>query len=378
MSLFVLSLLLFKMVLLPFVIGIAVAYLLNPVVGKFGDIGISRGPASIIILFSFLIFMLVFIGGISPILYRETLLFSKDFPEYVEKFWVLMHPITATLEEHIGVVGQSGLEGLLKDNASSATKVVQIIFGKLAAGGQAIIDMISVVVFMPIVAYFMMKEWPQVTAWMYDLIPHHSRVEVSNLLEQIDQKISGFVRGQITVALILGISYAFMLTLAGLKYGFLIGIMSGVLSVIPMVGSVVGLIISVTVAWFQAEELIFVLLIAGIFIGGQVIEGNILTPKFVGNSVGLHPLWVFFALLAGGSLLGILGMFLAVPVAAVIGVLLSFFLQKYKQSAYYLDGEVGSKSNPEPKAKKSRKQTSSKTKKSFVATKAVVKKGSKA
>ena len=377
-ALFVLSLLLFKTVLLPFVIGIAVAYLLNPVVGQFGDIGISRGPASLMILFSFLIFTLVFIGGISPILYREMALFSEDLPSYIEKFWALMHPVTAILEEHIGGVGQGGLESILKDNASSATKAAQIIFGKLAAGGQAIIDMVSVAIFMPIVAYFMMKEWPQVTAWVHDLIPHHSRAEVLNILKQIDQKLSGFVRGQITVALILGISYALMLTLAGLKYGFLIGLMSGFLSVIPMVGSAVGLIVSVAVAWFQAGEPTFVLLIAGIFIGGQVIEGNILTPKLVGDSVGLHPLWVFFALLAGGSLLGVLGMFLAVPVAAVIGVLLSFVLQKYKQSAYYLDSEVEVKTKPKPKAKKSKKPTSSKTKKSSVAIKAAEKKSSKA
>lgn len=182
------------------------------------------------------------------------------------------------------------------------------------------------------------------------------------LMKQIDEKLSGFVRGQITVAVVLGVAYAVMLTLAGLKYGFLIGLMSGLLSVIPMVGSAVGLVVSVAVAWFQAGEPTFVLLIAGIFIGGQVIEGNFLTPKLVGDSVGLHPLWVFFALLAGGSLLGILGMFLAVPVAAVIGVLLAFVLQKYKQSAYYQEAVVESPPEKKKAAKSSKKASSSKAK----------------
>ncbi len=359
--------------------GIAVAYLLNPVVGKFGDIGISRAPASLMILFSFLIFILVFVGGISPILYREIALFSEDLPDYIEKFWALMQPVTETLEKRIGGVGQGGIEGILKENASSATKAAQILFSKLAAGGQAIIDMISVAVFMPIVAYFMMKEWPKVTSWVHDLIPHHSRTEVLDILKQIDQKLSGFVRGQITVALVLGVSYSVMLSLAGLKYGFLIGLMSGFLSVIPMVGSAVGLIVSIAVAWFQVGEPSFVLLIAGIFIGGQVIEGNFLTPKLVGDSVGLHPLWVFFALLAGGSILGILGMFLAVPVAAVIGVLLSFALQKYKQSAYYLDSEVEVKDKSKPPAKNTKKSVSTKAKKAVVSKKAAAKnKSSKA
>ena len=171
-------------------------------------------------------------------------------------------------------------------------------------------------------------------------MPRHSEGVIMGLLKQIDQKLSGFVRGQITVAVFLGVSYAIALSIAGLKYGILIGLTSGLLSVIPMVGSAIGLVVSVGVAWFQTGEISFVVIIAAIFIVGQLIEGNFLTPKLVGESVGMHPLWVFFALLAGGSLLGILGMFLAVPVAAVVGVLLSFALKKYKSSAYYKDPEV--------------------------------------
>ncbi len=359
---FVLSILLFKAVLLPFVMGIAVAYLLNPIVNKFGDLGIARGPAALMILFSFMIFMLGFIGIVSPIVYRELVQFGKDLPEYIEKFWQMMTPVTALIEQYVGGVDKGNLENLLKENAGSATKAAKMIVEHIAAGGQAVMDVISVAVFMPIVAYFMMKEWPIVTAWVRDLMPRHSEGVIMGLLKQIDEKLSGFVRGQISVAMVLGVSYALMLTLAGLKYGFLIGLMSGLLSVIPMVGSAVGLIVSVSVAWFQAGEPTFVLLIAGIFIGGQVIEGNFLTPKLVGDSVGLHPLWVFFALLAGGSLLGILGMFLAVPVAAVVGVLLSFALQKYKESAYYLDSVVEEKPKPKTAVKKTKKSASSKTK----------------
>lgn len=361
---FVLTIILFKTVLLPFVMGIAVAYLLNPTVNKFSEVGISRGPAALMILFSFLILIGGFIGIVSPILYRELAQFSKDLPEYIEKFWEMLTPITAKLEEYVGTVEKENIEALLKDNAGSATALAKAIVGKLAAGGQAVADIISVAVFMPIVAYFMMKEWPAVTKWVHDLMPRHSEGTIVSLLKQIDEKLSGFVRGQITVAVILGITYAIMLTLAGLKYGFMIGLFSGFLSVIPMVGSAVGLIVSVAVAWFQAGDIMFVALVGGIFIGGQVIEGNFLTPKLVGDSVGLHPLWVFFALLAGGSLLGILGMFLAVPVAAVIGVLLAFAIAEYKQSAYYLDPIV---EKPEPKKKATAKKT---TKKKTAAQKA--------
>jgi len=178
-------------------------------------------------------------------------------------------------------------------------------------------------------------EWVHMARWAEGLMPRDHKKSIKKLLTQIDQKLSGFVRGQISVAVMLGVVYAIALSIIGLKYGFLIGITSGLLSIIPMVGSTVGLIISVAVAWFQAGELTFVALVGGIFIAGQIIEGNILTPKLVGESVGLHPLWVFFALLAGGSLFGVLGMLLAVPVAAVAGVLIGFGIERYKKSPYF-------------------------------------------
>ena len=351
-ALFVLSIILFKSVLLPFVMGIAVAYLLNPIVNRFKQIGIARGPAAIMILGSFMIFFLGFVGVLSPIIYKEMAQLPDDLPGYIEQLWELLQPVTQLVEEYIGGVDRENLEGLLKDNAGSATQVAKLIVKRLASGGQAFVDVLSVAIFMPIVAYFMMKEWPHVTQWVHDLMPRHSEKTIISLLKEIDVKLAGFVRGQITVALVLGISYALMLTLAGLKYGFLIGIVSGMLSVIPMVGSAIGLIVSVAVAWFQSGEITFVMLIAGIFIGGQVIEGNFLTPKLVGDSVGLHPLWVFFALLAGGSLLGILGMLLAVPVAAVAGVLLSFAIKRYKDSAYYKDQEMDASGSSKKKSAK--------------------------
>ncbi len=368
-SLFLLSVFLFKTVLLPFVLGIAVAYLLNPTVNKLGDIGIARAPAAMMILGGFLILILGFVGVLSPILYRELSQFSDDLPQYIEKFWAAMSPVTAKIDQYVGGASGESLEVLLKKNAGSAASAANYIVHKIASGGQAVMDMLSVAIFMPIVAYFMMKEWPKVTKWVHDLMPRHSEEVIVGLLKQIDMKLSGFVRGQITVAVFLGVSYAVMLSLAGLKYGFLIGLMSGLLSVIPMVGSAVGLIVSVAVAWFQSGDLAFVGLIGGIFIGGQLVEGNFLTPKLVGDSVGIHPLWVFFALLAGGSLLGILGMFLAVPIAAIIGVLLAFAIEKYKVSAYYLDTEVekpvkkAKVTKKKPSVKKSSKSTKSKTSK---------------
>ncbi|MCK5384680.1 MAG: AI-2E family transporter [Alphaproteobacteria bacterium] len=344
---------LLKSMLLPFVAGIAVAYVLNPAVSKLGKLGIKRRDASLLILTGFLILLLTLISMFAPVLIKESGAFIKDMPVYINELIKLLTPFTKLVEKYTGGAGFESVEwqGFLIDNSDMAATVAKTLASKLAAGGQTLIDIISLLLFMPIVAYFMMKEWPAITSWVYDLIPHHAREDVTGLLKQVDEKLSGFIRGQVSVALVLALAYAIALILAGLKYGLMIGVMSGLLSIIPLVGSTLGLIVSVSVAWVQLGEWTFVLLIAGIFIGGQLIEGNILTPKLVGDSVGLHPLWIFFALLAGGSLLGILGMFLAVPVAAVIGVLLSFALKKYKQSAYYQGSSKKSESSQKKKKK---------------------------
>ena len=164
----------------------------------------------------------------------------------------------------------------------------------------------------------------------------HQRDTVRRLAREVDAAISGFVRGQSAVCLILGSFYAVALTLSGLNFGLLIGLISGIITFIPYVGSMTGLILALGVAvaqfWPEYSSILFVL---GIFLVGQFVEGNLLAPKLVGESVGLHPLWLIFALLAFGYLFGFVGLLVAVPLAATIGVLVRFALQRYRESALY-------------------------------------------
>ncbi|MEM7650865.1 MAG: AI-2E family transporter [Pseudomonadota bacterium] len=324
----------FSGVLLPFVLGIAIAYLLNPLVNALGKIKIARGIAAMLILVIFF----AFVGGafalIAPILYKQSLQLAEDIPGYFEAVTAFIEPYA---QKAAALVGSDNTEitEFLKSQTGTAAGVAKKLLSSLAAGGAAVFDLISVFVLTPIVAYFMMKEWIKICEWVEDKLPRDNKKTILNLLSEVDVKISGFVRGQISVAFILALAYSIGLTIAGLNYGFLIGLVAGLISVIPMVGSAVGLVISVAVAWFQAGELVYVAIIAAIFLAGQLIEGNILSPKIVGDSVGLHPLWVFFALMAGGSLFGILGMLIAVPIAATAGVLLAFAIDQYKASPYY-------------------------------------------
>ena len=325
----------FKSVLLPFVLGIAIAYLLNPLVRSFEKLKINRKCASLIILLLFIIFVVICFALLIPVLYRQGLELAKDMPGYIESLWAMLEPYSRKAMDAVGVSNGGDMKALLQEHSTSAALILKNLLGNLAEGGQAVISGLTLAIITPIVAYFMMKEWTRITVWVEDLLPRDHKNTITDLLEQIDTKISGFVRGQISVALILAVGYAIALSVTGLKYGALIGIMSGVLSVIPMIGSTLGLLVSVAVAWFQSGELSYVAIIAAIFFAGQLIEGNILSPKIVGDSVGLHPLWVFFALFAGGALFGILGMLLAVPVAAVAGVLLAFAITQYKSSSLY-------------------------------------------
>jgi predicted PurR-regulated permease PerM len=191
-----------------------------------------------------------------------------------------------------------------------------------------------------------MKEWPSIVKWVEDLYPRQHDVVIRQLFNKMDKKISGFIRGQIIVAFSLGLFYAISLTIAGLNYGLLIGFIAGIFSIIPMVGSAIGLVVAVTVAWFDGGDIGYVAIILGIFLVGQFIEGNFLTPKVVGDSVGLHPLWIMFSLMAGGALFGVTGMLIAIPVAAIVGVLSGFFIDQYKLSGFYSNKSHSKKIKP--------------------------------
>lgn len=359
-----------KSVLVPFVLGIAIAYLLNPIVNRLGKFGLPRALSAICILVLFFLSVLSVLLIVGPILYKELLQFSAEVPDYFQKMQLKLSEHIShikLLQEKFGSASQGNIQNFIQENIGSAVNVIQFILEKIASGSKAILGWFALLFLVPIVSFFMMQDWPKITQWVEGLIPRDSHKVITGLLKKIDLKIAGFVRGQLSVMVIIAVVYAVALSLAGLKYGFLLGVSAGVLSIIPLVGSVVGLFLSTGVAWFQSADMSFVALIASIFIVGQFIEGNFLTPKLVGDSVGLHPLWVIFALMAGGSLFGITGMLLAVPVLASIGVLASYGLDEYKKSIYYTSSKKGvvSKAGTLKKTKvktKSRSKASIKTK----------------
>lgn len=327
---------LFSDVLLPFIVGITIAYLLNPLMVSMGKHSIPRTPAALLILVLFGVLITVLAILTIPPLYKETMDLAETAPRYIDSLWDRMQPYVEIVERNVDEENlDENIRDAIKDNISGALGASSALLESILNGGIALISFFTFLVVTPLVAFFMLIEWQNITQWVYGLLPRHNYDATKELCDRIDHKIAGFIRGQLLVALILGIVYAIALSVAGLRYGFLIGVVAGLLSIIPLFGSIVGLLVGVIVAWLQTGEFSYVALIAVIFMFGQFLEGNFISPKVIGDSVGLHPLWILFALLAGGSLFGIVGMLLAVPVTAAIGVLGAAAIAQYKTSRYY-------------------------------------------
>lgn len=336
LALFIGFIWLFSDILTPFILGIAIAYLLDPIVRRFAAWKrIPRWVVGLIILTLFFgILGLIFIL-IAPMAFRQGQQLIEQIPNYIQNTLDYLSPYLVWIQDRVGEDYIEQINTYIKGNAGKLLGATGGIVGGVAAGGKIVAGMATTLALTPLVAFFMIKEWPYIVRWVEGLYPRQHAAMIRELLKEIDGKLSGFIRGQITVAFLLGIIYAVALTIAGLNYGFLIGLGAGIFSIIPLVGSTLGLVVAVIVSWFQAGDPVYTGIIAAIFFAGQFIEGNFLSPKIVGDSVGLHPLWILFALLAGGALFGIVGMLLAVPVAAVIGVLMGFAIKQYKASPLY-------------------------------------------
>ena len=329
----------FNEVLLPFVVGTITAYLLNPLMVRLGNRNIPRKPAAFLILFLFGVLLTALGLLLIPPLFRETMDLAETAPRYIDSIWAQIQPYVDSVERNVDDQNlDENIRDTIKENISGALGASASLLEGILNGGIALVTFLTFLIVTPLVAFFMLIEWQNITLWVYGLLPRRNFEATKELFDRIDHKIAGFIRGQLLVALTLGIIYAVALSVAGLRYGFLIGVVAGLLSIIPLFGSIVGLLVGVIVAWLQTGEFSYVALIAVIFMLGQFLEGNFISPKVIGNAVGLHPLWILFALLAGGTLFGMVGMLLAVPVTAAIGVLGAAAIAKYKSSRYY--GEV--------------------------------------
>ncbi len=335
---FGLVLYLLNAILLPFVAGMAVAYFLDPVADWLERRKLSRTLATTIILAGFFVVAVGLLLMLFPLLQSQVVGLLKKMPTMVMAAREMAEPYLATVKESLEPDQAEGLRSAVADFAGAAVKWVGGLLGKAWRGGAALVDMLSMAVITPLVAFYLIRDWDRLVAKVDSWIPLDARPTVHEQFAAIDETLSGFVRGQATVCLALGTIYAFGLTLVGLQFGLLVGLMAGLVSFIPYFGAALGVVVAFGLALLQGFDALHLGGVALVFAVGQTLESFFLTPKLVGDRVGLHPVWVIFALLAGGALFGFTGVLLGVPVAAVVGVLARFALERYKESPLYLGG----------------------------------------
>lgn len=318
-------------VILPFIAGMAIAYFLDPVADRLEAMGLSRIAATVCITFVVLVLGTLMMLLLLPMLIEQMIALVKAAPDYYAQVHaVLVDRFPSLLEEGSSIrrALQSFGETIQGQSGSLANAVLASAF--------SIIDAMIFIVVAPVVAFYMLLDWDRMIAVIDSWLPRDHLEVLRELARKIDTVLAGFVRGQLTVCAILGTFYAVALMLVGLQFGLVVGLIAGLLTFIPYVGSVIGGILSIGLALFQfwgTPE--WIAAVAIIFVIGQTVEGNILTPKLVGSSVGLHPVWLMFALSAFGTMFGFTGMLVAVPVAATMGVIFRFGVAQYLEGKLY-------------------------------------------
>ncbi|MDP4822365.1 MAG: AI-2E family transporter [Aestuariivirgaceae bacterium] len=324
-------------ILLPFIAGLVLAYFLDPVADALERLGLPRVVASLAILVTAILLFSLVLLLLLPVLGDQISRFTQNLPTITETLIrILNEAVPDWLRE--AVLGAGGTTASrTSELTSKAAGWIASIASTFWSGGLAVVNMLSLIVVTPIIAFYLLNDWDRIVALVDTWLPRPHVETLRGLARQIDDAMAGFIRGQGTVCMLLGLFYAVGLSLAGLSFGLLIGFTAGLLSFIPFVGSFIGGLAAIGVAVVQFwPDWPNVAIVAAIFFAGQFIEGNFLSPKLVGNSVGLHPVWLMFALFAFGYLFGFVGLLLAVPMAAAVGVLTRFALKQYLASPLYL------------------------------------------
>lgn len=324
-------------ILLPFVLGILVAYLMDPIVDRLEARKVHRGFASAIILVLFFSFIIALGFMTIPLIFQQLEGFLANAPEYLRQFNREVMPLV----NHKLSKLSPELAAQLNDKAKEIPTTISAALGnsmeRLFASSLWLLNLASLILITPIVSFYLLRDWDISLAKIYSLLPQNYAPIIKKQAKKVDDTISAFLRGQLTICLILGFFYGILLTAFGLNFGFIIGLAAGLLTFVPYVGPLVAAFVGMMLAFMQfGDDHARVGAIFGVFFVGHVIEANLITPRIMGSRISVHPAWLIFALLAGGSLLGTLGVIISVPTTAVIAVLLRFAIEQYEHSSYYL------------------------------------------
>jgi predicted PurR-regulated permease PerM len=333
-----LALQLFASVLAPFVAAAVIAYALDPPTTYLTRLGIPRGLAALMMILALLFALLLFILLLYPLILSQIGTFLGRVPQYVQLLQAWAREVITHLQDNFGSdVVNDKLRDLVSSQAGTMLSVMTSAVTGVIGSGVAIFNVLSLAVVTPVVGFYLLRDWPNVIRRIDSWLPYRYAAVIRAQVREVDRILSAWVRGQAMCCLLLAVYYALALTLAGLDLGLIVGIAAGVLSFIPYVGSITGGVTALGLAMAQFPLWRGVIVVVCVLLIGQVLEGYVIYPRFLGDRVELPAVWVIFALFAGGAAFGFLGVMLAVPVAATIGVLCRFWLRRYLTSQLYLD-----------------------------------------
>ncbi|EEW59404.1 membrane protein [Ruegeria sp. TrichCH4B] len=332
-------------VLMPFILGGAIAYIIDPLADRLERAGLSREGATAVITVGAVLIFLIMLLLIVPALINQMIDLVQTLPQAMSNLRSFAQEHFPSLFEDNSQVREA-LAGLWKIVQDKSVTLLQTFVGS----AMSLLNIVVLLVIVPVVAVYLLVDWDRMVARIDDLLPRDHAPVVRHLAREIDRVLSSFIRGMGMVCVILGSYYAVALMLVGLNFGLAVGFVAGLVTFIPYLGAIIGGVLAIGLALFQfwgavegadgemirqGTDWLRIALVAGIFVIGQMVEGNFLTPKLVGNSVGLHPVWLLLALSVFGALFGFVGMLIAVPVAAVIGVVARFAVDQYLHSRLY-------------------------------------------
>jgi predicted PurR-regulated permease PerM len=344
---FAVMLQLFASVLLPFVAAAGIAYFLDPPASRLTRLGIPRGIAAILMVLALLTVVLLFALLLYPLILAQIGILFARVPEYTVAIRAFAAEQIAHLQARLGPdIVDEKLRDLVGGQAGSIVSFVASALRGVIGGGFALFNVLTLVIVTPVVAFYLLRDWPGVISRIDGWLPRRYAGVLRAQAHEVDRILSAWLRGQLMCCVVLALYYAAALSAVGLDLGLIVGLTAGLLSFIPYVGSITGLVAATGLAFAQFPTWTGVIEVGVVFIVGQLLEGYVIYPRFLGDRVELHAVWVIFALFAAGAAFGFVGVLLAVPVTAIIGVLCRFWLRRYLDSPLYLDTSTGEDVEP--------------------------------
>ena len=324
-------------ILTPFLIGILLAYLADPLVDRLERLGLSRTWGVVVVFSLFTLILMALLLVLVPMLAKQLVRLYELAPQMLD--W-LQHVALPWVQHRLGLAEGfwkfDKIKAAIGEHMGQTTDIVGVVLSQATASSLALIAWLANLVLIPVVGFYLLRDWDLMMAKLRSLLPRHREPQIVELAGECHEVLGAFVRGQLMVMLALGVIYSAGLMLVGLELGLLIGMLAGLAAIVPYMGFIIGIGAALVAGLFQfGGDLYPMLGIVAVFMVGQALEGMVLTPLLVGDRIGLHPVAVIFAILAGGELFGFTGVLLALPVAAVVMVLLRHAHDLYKESDMY-------------------------------------------